>query len=34
MSNQQAAALSNQLEQMEMATLGALAGAGPLPKES
>jgi hypothetical protein len=29
MSNAQAAALSNQLEQMEMATLGALAGAGP-----
>src|SRR5215510_11001312 len=29
MSNQQAAALSNQLEQMEMATLGALSGAGP-----
>jgi predicted flap endonuclease-1-like 5' DNA nuclease len=29
MSNAQAAALSNQLEQMEMATLGALSGAGP-----
>jgi hypothetical protein len=29
MSSAQAAALSNQLEQMEMATLGALAGAGP-----
>jgi hypothetical protein len=29
MSNAAAAALSNQLDQMEMATLGALAGAGP-----
>jgi hypothetical protein len=29
MSNTQAAALSNQLDQMEMATLGALSGAGP-----
>jgi hypothetical protein len=29
MSNAQAAALSNQLDQMEMATLGALSGAGP-----
>jgi len=29
MSTAQAAALSNQLEQMEMATLGALSGAGP-----